>query len=94
MARLILEEGGERRAFRVNQGKLTIGSSEACTLTGARAMEDMAPAMFPVGIERGDEDFLGRAGTRTATEIDYAVGTPRDCHVPRGVQSDGPPPIW
>lgn len=33
MARLILEEGGERRAFRFKQGKLTIGSSEGCTLT-------------------------------------------------------------
>ena len=33
MARLILEEGGERRAFRFDQGKLTIGSGEACTLT-------------------------------------------------------------
>jgi len=33
MARLILEEGGERRAFRFDQGKLTIGSGEECTLT-------------------------------------------------------------
>jgi len=33
MARLILEEGGERRAFRFDHGKLTIGSGEGCTLT-------------------------------------------------------------
>jgi len=33
MARLILEEGGERRAFRFQKGKLTIGSGEGCTLT-------------------------------------------------------------
>jgi len=32
MARLILEEGGERRAFRFQKGKLTIGSSDECTL--------------------------------------------------------------
>ena len=40
MVRLILEEGGQRRAFKVNQGKLTIGSSESCTLT--IASEDVA----------------------------------------------------
>lgn len=33
MAKLILEEGGERRAFRFKEGKLTIGSGEGCTLT-------------------------------------------------------------
>lgn len=32
MNRLILEEGGARRAFRVNKGKLSIGSGEGCTL--------------------------------------------------------------
>ena len=33
MAKLILEEGGERRAFRFQKGKLTIGSGEGCSLT-------------------------------------------------------------
>ncbi len=33
MAKLILEEGGARRAFRVRSGKLTIGSADSCTLT-------------------------------------------------------------
>ncbi len=33
MARLILEEGGAKRAFRFQEGKLTIGTGEACTLT-------------------------------------------------------------
>jgi hypothetical protein len=33
MARLILEEGGKRVAFRFDHGKLTIGSGEECTLT-------------------------------------------------------------
>ena len=33
MARLILEEGGDKRAFRFQEGKLTIGSGEGCTLT-------------------------------------------------------------
>ena len=33
MARLILEEGGAKRAFRFQEGKLTIGSGEGCTLT-------------------------------------------------------------
>lgn len=32
MARLILEDGGQRRAFRVNPGKLTIGSGEGAIL--------------------------------------------------------------
>jgi hypothetical protein len=33
MAKLILDEGGVRRAFRFNEGKLTIGSGADCTLT-------------------------------------------------------------
>ncbi|MCA8979518.1 MAG: hypothetical protein H6831_03280 [Planctomycetes bacterium] len=33
MAKLILEEGGARRAFRFKEGKLTVGSGEGCTLT-------------------------------------------------------------
>ena len=33
MATLILEEGGNTRRFRLNQGKVTIGSGESCTLT-------------------------------------------------------------
>ena len=33
MARLILEEGGAKRAFRFQEGKLTIGSGEGCALT-------------------------------------------------------------
>jgi hypothetical protein len=33
MAKLILDEGGARRAFRFKEGKLTIGSGEGCTLT-------------------------------------------------------------
>jgi hypothetical protein len=32
MARLILEEGGARRAFKVGEGRLTIGSGQACAL--------------------------------------------------------------
>lgn len=32
MQRLILEEGGAQRAFRVREGKLTIGSGASCTL--------------------------------------------------------------
>ena len=32
MARLILEEDGQTRRFRLNEGKLTIGSGEAATL--------------------------------------------------------------
>ena len=37
MAKLILEEGGARRAFRFKSGKLTIGSADSCTLTLASA---------------------------------------------------------
>lgn len=33
MARLILEENGERRAFKLREGKLSIGSADACALT-------------------------------------------------------------
>lgn len=33
MARLILEEGGAKRAYRFQEGKLTIGSGEGCALT-------------------------------------------------------------
>ncbi|MDP6387440.1 MAG: FHA domain-containing protein, partial [Planctomycetota bacterium] len=32
MAKLIVEEGGKRRRFRLNPGKLTIGSGEEATL--------------------------------------------------------------
>jgi len=33
MVRLILEEGGKRRAFKLHAGRLTIGSGQDCTLT-------------------------------------------------------------
>ncbi|MCB9913841.1 MAG: hypothetical protein H6828_01680 [Planctomycetes bacterium] len=33
MARLILDENGERRAFKLRDGKLTLGSGQGCTLT-------------------------------------------------------------
>ena len=32
MARLILDDGGKRRAFKLNPGRMTIGSGEGATL--------------------------------------------------------------
>jgi len=51
MARLILEEGGQRRAFRVRDGVMTIGSSESCTLT--LVSEDVAEVHAELEIREG-----------------------------------------
>ena len=40
MVRLIVEEGGTHRAFRLGEGRLTVGAAEDCglTLTDPRAV--------------------------------------------------------
>ncbi|WP_145196205.1 hypothetical protein [Planctomycetes bacterium Poly30] len=56
MARLILEEGGEIRRFKLSQGKLTFGSGDKATLT--LASEDVAALHGQ--IEMGDDGAVLR----------------------------------
>ena len=65
MARLILEEGGERRAFRFDQGKLTIGSGDACTLT--LKSPDVAETHCDLEFAGGRVTLRARAGVQPPT---------------------------
>lgn len=65
MARLILEEGGERRAFRFDQGKLTIGSGDACTLT--LKSPDVAEIHCDLEFAGGRVTLRARAGVQPPT---------------------------
>jgi len=74
MARLILEEGGERRAFRVNDGKLSIGSGEKCSLT--LASPDIAEVHAELEV-KGDEVVLRpKPGVTPPTVLGKAISQP------------------
>ena len=70
MARLILEEGGERRAFRFDHGKLTIGSGEGCTLT----LKSPDVAEIHCDLEFGGERVILRA--RAGVQAPVVNGSP------------------
>ena len=60
MAKLILEEGGKRRRFRLNEGKLTIGSGEAATLT--LESDDVAEVHAELEFRNGQATLTPRKG--------------------------------
>jgi len=70
MARLILEEGGERRAFRFKSGKLTIGSGDGCTLT----LKSGEVAEIHCDLEIGEGRVVLR--TRAGVQPPLVNGTP------------------
>ena len=74
MARLILEEGGQRRAFRVNEGKLTIGSSESCTLT--LASPDVAEIHAELEVHGEEITLRPRPGVTPPRVLGKAVSNP------------------
>ena len=60
MVRLILEEGGNKRAFKLNDGTLTIGSADSCSLT--LESDDVAGEHAELVIESGEVTLKPRAG--------------------------------
>lgn len=64
MARLIVEQGGKRRSFRLNEGKLTIGSGEAATLT--LGSEQLAEVHAELELRGGEAVLRLRPGVTPA----------------------------
>lgn len=58
--RLILEENGETRRFKLNQGTLTVGSGESCTLTVQS--EDVADVHLEIRVDGEDVIVVPRKG--------------------------------
>lgn len=65
MVRLILEEDGNRRAFKVNPGKLSIGSGEGCTLT--LSSPDVAEQHAELEVRDGDVVLKPKPGVMPPT---------------------------
>lgn len=61
--RLILEENGETRRFKLNQGTLTVGSGENCTLKVKSA--DVADVHLEIRVEGEDVVIVPRKGVGT-----------------------------
>ncbi len=62
MVRLILEEGGNKRAFKLNDGTLTIGSADSCSLT--LESDDVAGEHAELVIEAGEVILKPRPGVK------------------------------
>ena len=60
---LILEENGQTRRFKLKPGTLTVGSSNACTLTVAS--DDVADVHFELRISEEGVEVLPRKGVST-----------------------------
>lgn len=75
MARLILEDGGQRRAFRVNPGKLTIGSGEGAALKLSSTDVAEVHAELVIG-EDGSMVLHPRPGVLPPTVLGRPVKTP------------------
>ena len=58
--RLILEENGETRRFKLNQGTLTVGSGESCTLRVSS--DDVADVHLEIRVEGEDVIVVPRKG--------------------------------
>ena len=58
--RLILEENGETRRFKLNQGTLTVGSGENCTLKVTS--EDVADVHLELRVDGEDVVVIPRKG--------------------------------
>ena len=65
MSRLIVEDGGKRRRFRLNPGRLTIGSSEQATLT--LAAQDVAEIHAELELAEGRVVLRPRPGVAPVT---------------------------
>ena len=82
MAKLILEEGGKRRRFRLNEGRMTIGSGDAATLTltGDGVAEVHAELVFKDGeavlVPRPGVAPLKVGGRAVTGELALADGVP------------------
>ncbi len=74
MARLILEEGGQRRAFRVNDGKLSIGSGEKCTLK--LTSPDVAEMHAELEVKGSELILRPMPGVTPPTVLGKAIGQP------------------
>jgi hypothetical protein len=74
MARLILEEGGKRRAFRLKDGKITVGSGEGCTLT--LASPGVAEVHLEIELAGGKATLLPRPGVLPPTLSGEPVSGP------------------
>ena len=60
MARLIVEDGGQTRRFRLNEGKLVLGSGEDCSLQ--LESEDVASRHAVLEFERGRATLKPESG--------------------------------
>lgn len=60
MARLILDEGGNLRAFKLNDGRMTLGSGESCTLT--LVSDEVADVHAELRVEDGVVTLVPRQG--------------------------------
>ncbi len=60
MARLILDEGGNLRAFKLNDGRMTLGSGESCTLK--LVSEEVADVHAELRVEDGVVTLIPRQG--------------------------------
>ncbi|MAF64314.1 MAG: hypothetical protein CMJ84_01470 [Planctomycetes bacterium] len=74
MARLTLEEGGTHRAFKLNPGKITIGSAEACTLRLSSA--DVAEVHAELEITADATILTPRPGVAPPTILGRPVSGP------------------
>jgi hypothetical protein len=71
MARLILDENGKRRAFKLNNGRMTLGSGEGCTL---RLQSDgVADVHAELRIEDGDITLIPKPGVLPPQLLGQAV---------------------
>ncbi len=74
MARLILDEGDKRRAFKLNDGRLTIGSSDAATLT--LTVDDVADVHAELRVEDGVVTLVPKPGVMPPTLLGRPVKQP------------------
>jgi hypothetical protein len=72
MARLILDDGGARRAFKLNPGRMTIGSGEAATLRLASGDVAEVHAELRVG-EDGEVTLVPKPGVMPPTLLGRPV---------------------
>jgi hypothetical protein len=74
MARLILDEKGKRRAFRLNNGRLTIGSSADNSLV--LVSSDVADTHAEIRVEDGTVTLIPKPGVMPPTLLGRAVKQP------------------
>ena len=71
MARLILDENGTRRAFKLNSGRLTVGSADSATLT--LSAPDVAEVHAELQVEEGTVTLVPRPGVMPPTVLGRPV---------------------